>query len=212
VARLSDGLVGGALALLTWATGCVIVSSPPHDPLAVPVQLFDATVFLIFDDESWSAGGVVDGPSRHTEPLAPASRDAIQARLEEQFFLYGVRFAQGSWDQCGSNQLAISFRSQPSEYYGQTTGPGPLAVVYTATIRRDCCHAFSPAGQYEEWLADVAGHELGHLLGYQHVTDRSDIMSTGWNMGTKGDVRFKPFAQKPLRATHADTCSIRATE
>jgi len=40
------------------------------------------------------------------------------------------------------------------------------------------------------------------------VADRTDIMSTGWNGGTKGDVRFKPLAQARMQLAGSDICAM----
>lgn len=172
--------------------------------------LFAETVYLLFDNVS---GAVVGGQAAQppSSVLSAGSRAIIQQRLESEFGPYGVRFQQGSWQSCGSGQLAIAFRGYSPAYYGTAGSPAPLAIVYVDTIRRNCCGLLALPGEFEEWIADVAGHELGHLLGYQHVSDRTDIMSTGWNRGTKGDVRFRPFAQQRSRSpTRPDICLIGA--
>ena len=116
-------------------------------------------------------------------------RRAIYLKMVDDFTPHGYRITFHELDRC---DYRIDFVGGESTLWGFAYTGDRRAEVFIDTILRDA-HGLTESA-YLQGVANAAAHELGHLLGKDHVDDLADVMSVPESASVRffDDLQFKP--------------------
>lgn len=116
-------------------------------------------------------------------------KQAVYNNMVADFSDHGLRITFHDFDAC---DFLIRFGGDDATRWGVARIGERQADVFTETIQK--WDALLPIDAYLQGVSNAAAHELGHLLGYSHSTDPTDVMSVPESASVRfyDDLRFYP--------------------